>query len=226
MRTTGELLITVGLVVLLFCVYELKVTNLYTDREQDALAEQLEEAWAAPAPAATAGPPSTGPAPAPAPATTPVAVSLGQGLAVLRIPRLGRDYAKVVLEGVSVPDLKRGPGHYPGTALPGEIGNFVVSGHRTTYGGPFNRLDELRPGDAIIVRTARQVVTYRVTSTEIVLPSSTDVIATVPRRPGAKPTKAVLTLTTCHPEYSATERLVVFAELASIRPAADSVGGA
>ena len=203
LRGVGQTLITLGVVVLLFCVYELKVTNLYTAREQDALTEQLEEAWAAPPPQpATRG-------------AVPVAASLGQGLAVLRIPRLGRDYAQVVLEGVSVADLKRGPGHYPGTALPGQVGNVVVSGHRTTYGAPFKELDLLQPGDAVVVETRDTWFTYRTSGTTIVAPTAVEVTYPVPGRPDARPTQRLLTLTTCHPEYSARERMIVRAELES-----------
>jgi sortase A len=86
---------------------------------------------------------------------------------VLRIPRLGdwNDRPPVVVEGVSTSDLKKGPGHIPGTALPGELGNVVLSGHRTTYGAPFERFDELRPGDAVVVETRDTWFTYTVTGT-------------------------------------------------------------
>ena len=106
-----------------------------------------------------------------------------------------------------------GPGHYPGTAMPGEIGNFVLSGHRTTYAAPFNRIDELRRGDDIVVEAREARYTYRVTRTRIVEPTEVDVIAPVPGQPGREPAKAMITLSTCHPEYSAAQRLIVFGEL-------------
>ena len=201
----GELLITAGLVVLLFAVYELWGTGFYTNAQQDTLLSELTESWSEPAPAATG-------TKAQKPVATAADVPIGKGMAVLRIPRFG-DYAKVVVEGVGTEDLKRGPGHYPKTALPGEIGNFVVSGHRTTYGGPFNRIDELGAGDPIVVQTRDRWSIYRVTTTKVVPPTATDVIRPVPEQPGKKATKAVLTLTTCHPEFSARQRLIVFAEL-------------
>ena len=202
LRGVGQTLITVGVVILLFCVYELYFTGLETAKEQKRGKEVLLEEWAAPSPSVSASPGVEVPK-----------VDLGEGVAILRIPRLGRDYAKVVFEGVRTSDLKRGPGHYPGTAMPGQVGNFVVSGHRTTYGAPFGRLDELNPGDLLVVETRDRWFTYRLAREEIVSPNDVEVILPVPREPEAKPTTALMTLTTCHPKYSAKQRLITFAEL-------------
>jgi sortase A len=139
-------------------------------------------------------------------------------VALLRIPRLGRHYVQVVVEGVQVEDLRKGPGHYPGTALPGRIGNFVVSGHRTTYGAPFGSLDRLRTGDPIVLETGAGWYIYRTTRREIVPPTAVDVTAPVPERPGVRPIQAMLTFTTCHPRYSARKRLVVFGLLRDSLP--------
>lgn len=201
LRTTGEVLITLGVVVLLFVAYELWVTDLRNAGTQRRLHQQLTHTWQAPAA------PRTG-----QPVTIP-AVSLGQGLGVLHIPRFGRGYDPVIVEGVSTADLQEGPGHYPGTALPGQVGNFVVSGHRTTYGHPFNRLDELRPGDAVVVETRDAWFTYTVTSLEVVDPTDVAVILPVPDRPGQRPTERLLTFTTCNPKYSAAQRLVLHGRL-------------
>ncbi len=200
-RGLGQLLITAGVIILLFVVYELWVTNLYTDAQQNTLKHRLEQQWKAT------------PGAAPDPGFSVPAVRLGDGIAILRIPRLGRDYAKVVVEGVGTEDLKRGPGHYPKTAMPGQVGNFVVSGHRTTYGAPFNRLDEVRGGDPIVVETGTTWFTYDVTSVEIVLPTDVAVIAPVPDQPQQTPHAAMITLTTCNPKYSAAQRLIVHGRL-------------
>jgi sortase A len=141
-RGVGQTLITVGVVVLLFCVYALKITNIYTAQEQNRLEDGLERAWAEP----QARPGGAAPA-------QPAAVDIGAGLAVLRIPAIDKDFSKVVVNGVGVEELKTGPGHYPGTALPGEVGNVVLSGHRTTYGAPFERFGELEPGMAVVLVT-------------------------------------------------------------------------
>jgi sortase A len=126
--------------------------------------------------------------------------------AIIRIPtieRLASGWA--VVRGVSVTDLRNGAGHMPTTPLPGQPGNAVISGHRTTYGAPFHELDQLVSGDRIEVETAIGVHVYEVRESLIVRP--TDVWVTE-ERPGAW-----LTLTTCHPKYSSRQRLVVFAEL-------------
>jgi sortase A len=193
----GQTLITLGVVILLFCAYELWITNIYTARQQSALGDQLRRSWES--------------------GTDPIAPSvkqipLGEGIAVLRIPRLGSGYAKVVVEGVGHEDLKKGPGHYPGTALFGQLGNVVISGHRTTYGAPFNRLDEVKPGDALVVETKTMWFTYTVTKQSVVSPHAIEVTYPVPGEKGVTPTKSVITLTTCNPKYSARTRLIVFAE--------------
>ncbi|OHV40761.1 class E sortase [Pseudofrankia sp. EUN1h] len=205
-RAVGELLITLGLLVALFLAYQLWITDLFQARSQSRLHDRLTASWHGPATKPPAKPSQPPPATRPKPA-------VGQGFAVLHIPRLGDDYAPVVVEGVGEAQLEEGPGHYPGTAMPGETGNFVVSGHRTTYGKPFNRLDELRTGDPVVVEVSDRYYVYRMTRSEVVAPDRIDVTAPVPEHPGATPTAAVLTMTTCHPKYSAKSRLIVFASL-------------
>lgn len=213
LRGIGETLITVGVVILLFCAYELYFTGIETAREQRTLREGIERLW-------RDGGTSV---PVPGPDGKIPEIPLGDGVAVVRIPKFGRDHHKVVVEGVRVTDLKKGPGHYPGTGLPGQVGNFAVAGHRTTYGAPFGRLDELGPGDPIVVETASMWFTYRVSKVEIVSPDEIGVVYPVPRAKGAKPTKAMLTFTTCHPKYSARQRMVVFGELAESKKKADGL---
>lgn len=195
LRGVGQLLITFGVVVLLFCVYELKVTNLYTEQQQRTLDHQLTRTWAVGVP--TVGKPQL------------VGFSDGQGFARIYLPTLGKDQVHVVVEGVSHEDLKKGPGHYPGTDQPGAVGNVVISGHRTTYGAPFNRLDELKVGAPIVLETQGFFFTYRVIGTTIVNPDAVGETDRVPNQPGASPTQRLLTLTTCNPKYSAKTRLVV-----------------
>ena len=205
LRGVGQTLITVGLVLLLFTVYELYVTGLVTAREQDRLADELAQSWNEPRTSQPAGPAT--------PAVRPAAVELGEGIAVLRVPRLGEDYAKVVVEGTGTEDLKKGPGRLVESQRPGELGNLVLSGHRTTYGAPFADLDRLQPGDAVVVETRDTWFTYRVTGSEIVAPTAVEVTLPVPKQPGVVPTQSVLTLTTCHPKYSAKQRLIVYSVL-------------
>jgi sortase (surface protein transpeptidase) len=211
----GELLVTGGLVVLLFVVYELFVTDLLNEGEQRDLSQQLHAQWEQ----------STDPATA-----TPRADLTGGAFAVLYIPRLGLDYQRVVLDGTSEDQLRQGPGHYEGTALPGEPGNMGLAGHRVGKGSPFLDLDQLRPGDPIVVETVDSWFVYRVLGDvatgdldgdpsgipgqEIVRPTDVEVLNPTPNGPeNAAPTDTYLTLTTCHPRYSARQRLVVHARL-------------
>jgi sortase A len=201
---SGELLMTAGVVILLFSVYVLYATGLTTAREQSRLERELTQAWAA------APPNAASPAQPAHPVQRP---GLGGPVAVLTIPRLGEDFRHVVVEGVARTELKKGPGHQPGTAWPGRVGNVVLAGHRTTYGAPFGRFDELSAGDDVVLTDATGTYTYRISGSEIVEPSDTAVVLPVPRQPGAEPTRRLLTLITCTPKYSAKYRLIVTGEM-------------
>ncbi len=130
----------------------------------------------------------------------------GDALARIEIPRIGVD--DIVVAGVETGDLKRGPGHFPDTPLPGQLGNSAIAGHRTTYGQPFRNVDKLDVGDEIRMTTLSGVYVYRVSGQQIVSPSDYQVVATT------DPTRANLTLTSCHPVFTARERIVIFSELA------------
>jgi len=223
-RLIGELLITLGVIVFLFIPYELWFTGLYTEHAQSQFKRQLAASWASPAPVASPAPDSSASNPSPssvptasAPAVAPVVLP-GNAIGIIRIPRLGLNYGYAIVQGVSTDDLKKGPGHYPGTADPGGLGNFVVSGHRTTYLAPFNGLGALAQGDAIVIETRDTYYTYRVTTVQTVLPTDVAVILPVPGQPRATPKQALITLTTCTPKYSATHRLVVTGLLESALP--------
>ncbi len=153
----------------------------------------------------------------PPPVTYP---GIGDPVGIIVIPRIGLD--QVIVEGVGADQLAVGPGHYPGTALPGQPGNAAIAGHRTTHGAPFNGLAEMQPGDPIEIATLQGHFTYRVTGSEVVSPDDGAVL---------DPTSvSQLTLTTCTPKYSAARRLIVVARLVTpTAPAApipkdDSVG--
>ncbi|GAA3719550.1 hypothetical protein GCM10022224_101790 [Nonomuraea antimicrobica] len=196
LRALGEISITAGLILMLFCAYLLWGTGAYTQSQQLLLQRELA--------AKNQGRPDK--------------IEPGTALALLRIPRLGRDYQYAVIEGVGAEQLRKGPGHYPDSAMPGQIGNFVVSGHRTTYAAPFNEIDELERDDEIIVEAREARYTYRVTSQDIVRPDEIEVIAPVPGKPDIRPLRAFITLSTCHPEYSAAERLIVYGVLKESEP--------
>ncbi|GAB3966723.1 class E sortase [Plantactinospora veratri] len=204
-RATGEILITFGLVVLLFAAYEVWGKSTIVNAHQDDLGQQLAQQWDEPDP--TVGPtPTATPKP-----TKPVQ---GKPIAGLYIPKLDKHW--VVVEGVTQKDIRYAPGHYPTSALPGQVGNFSVAGHRNR--ATFWRLDELDDGDSIVVESKEAWFVYHVSQTRIVRPSQVEVVAPVPGKPGAKPKKAMLTLTTCNPKFDNYQRLIVHAELIRTEP--------
>jgi sortase A len=205
MGSVGRALVGIGVLLLLFVAYQLWGTNLAESRSQHALRRAFERSLTTTTTTTTT---TTGSAPAPSASSTttteaPPPPPVGEAVAVLRIPRIGVD--KAIVEGVGVPDLKKGPGHYPSTPMPGQPGNAAIAGHRTTYGAPFYRLDELRPGDEILVTTRQGRFRYAVDGTRVVRPNQTEVLD---QTPGAR-----LTLTTCTPRFSARQRMVVTAVL-------------
>jgi sortase A len=199
----GKTLISVGVLILLFVVYQLWGTGLTHDREQKNLRNQFARQLAAPA---AADPATTAPAAPNAPTTSttlPAPLVEGDAAAVIDIPKIGLD--EMVVEGVGVEELKKGVGHYPDTKMPGETGNAALAGHRTTYGHPFNRIDELTNGDEITITTRVGTFHYAVMEKKVVTPESIEVLDNTPDNR--------LTLTTCHPKYSAESRLIVVAQL-------------
>jgi sortase A len=132
----------------------------------------------------------------------------GDPIGRIVLPDIG--VSEVVVHGTETGDLRKGPGHYPDTPLPGEHGTVAVAGHRTTYGAPFRRLDDLERGDRIALEMPYGRFTYRVERTRIVPPSATWVTDRVEYDR--------LVLTACHPLYSAAQRIVTFARLESSAP--------
>ena len=195
-RVSGEMMITVGLIVLLFAGYEVWGNSAAVQEEQDTLDNALSQEWNDPtvAPTAKAAP------------AAPGKNLVGR----LYIPKLDKEW--VVVNGVRPEDIRYAPGHYPDTALPGKVGNFSVAGHRIKK--IFWRIDELQPGDVIGVETRDNWFIYKVSTTEVVSPQAVQVVYPVPNRKGVKPTKAMLTLTTCNPKFNNYQRLIVHAVLA------------
>ncbi|WP_347567558.1 class E sortase [Actinopolyspora sp. BKK1] len=237
LRGLGELLITLGLVVLLFVFYEIQVTSWFSARKQEAATDELRQRWDRP----SGGEQRLEPMP-------------GNGFARLYVPELGPEFPFTVLEGTDRESLAAGPGHYADTALPGQRGNFAVAGHRSGRMAPFAELDELRSCAALVVETRAEWFVYRVlpmrgeaagwNSSErgpkcsgvapiggpyqgvrgrtVVEPARREVINPVPgRAPGTVPEEwrsRLITLTTCHPEYSADERMIVHGVLTKRYP--------
>ncbi|WP_150307345.1 class E sortase [Planctomonas psychrotolerans] len=213
----GELLITAGLLVLLFLGWQLWFNDLVVGGEQRGAALELQQDWAAGsadgsvvAPGTTDfGPPVVGAAP---PET--------ESFATLYVPRFGADYVRPIAEGVGTRTVLNtlGIGHYPGTQMPGEVGNFAIAAHRTTYGAPFASIADLRLGDPIVVRTADGWYTYRFRTMDYVPPSGVEVLNAVPALDGAEPTDRIITLTSCNPRFSSAERIIAYGVFDSWRP--------
>lgn len=217
LRGVGQTLITLGVVVALFIVYEAFITDIFNAQKQDELKAQLQDDWQDP----TMGTPQQ--------ETTFSDIPIGDAFAVMRIPSFGADYAEAVVQGTTNAALEKGPGHYTETAGPGEIGNFAIAGHRVGKGSPFLNLDKMKPGDAIVIETEVNWYVYRVIGDpatgsfddpaypapgqDITEPADYAQVAPVPHDDTAEPTQALLTLTTCHPKFSAAERLIIHAYL-------------
>ncbi len=208
LHVTGELMITFGLILLLFAAYEVWGKAAIVAGHQRDLDSQLSREWADPG-ATPSGTPQPGATPAAPPPPPP-----GWAIARLYVPRLHKHW--VVVEGVNQADITYAPGHYPKTAGPGQVGNFAIAGHRNP--AIFWDLDRTTRGDVIVVETRSSFYSYEVTDVRIVAPTAVEVVAPVPGRPGVRAKSAMLTLTTCNPKWDNYERLIVHAKLRQASP--------
>ncbi|EXF24810.1 sortase [Nesterenkonia sp. AN1] len=223
---TGELLITLGVLGLLFVVWEIWWTGLDANREAQAIESEfhtrIEQLDTDPAQQQRAeSPQNCQQLPDGEYAACPenmAAVESG-AMAVIYAPAIGADWSAPVRSGVDDETLNTGGlGHYPDTQLPGEAGNFAVAGHRLTYGDVLRDQDRLTPGDEIYVESPDGYYTYEVYETHVVLPQDSEVILPVPGELEAEADRSLLTLTTCHPLFSNRERLITHAELVDFAP--------
>jgi sortase A len=200
LRGAGEVMITFGLIVLLFAAYEVWGKTAIIESHQSEYAHQLDELW-------NTDPTVVGPTPSAAPSGAPVKAgpNLANVIARLYIPRMGKNW--VVVQGVTPADIRYAPGHYPKSAMPGQDGNFAVAGHRIR--AIFWDLDLLKPDDKIIVETKSTWYIYKVVMSRAVLPTQVEVVQPVP--PGMNPGK-LITLTTCNPKFDNYQRLIVHGE--------------
>ena len=220
-QVLGELLITAGVVLLLFVAWQLWWTNVESDAKQSAAIKEFAQDLGTPepaapeAPAAPAAPEDFGP---PAVGTPPGHAGT---IGIMYIPRFGPNYTRPIVQGTSQDVLDTlGLGHYSNTAMPGAVGNFAVAGHRQTHGAVLDNIHTLVPGDKIYVQTKDGFYIYVFRNNQIVMPSRTDVLEPVPTQPGVAPTESFLTMTSCNPRFGAEERIIAYALLDSWRPAA------
>ena len=197
-RGLGEVMITVGLILLLFVGYQLFWTNFLAARAANAQVSDIKSNWKS-----DPGAPELTQQPVP-----------GQGFALMTIPRLGDDVKSApVIQGVDLDVLAEGIGHYIGTAMPGQVGNFAVAGHRATHGEPFRFIDTLQVGDHVYVETDSYWYTYRLARQRIVPPTDTWVIKPQPFDTDPLPSNRLITLTTCNPRWASYERWIWWGEL-------------
>lgn len=207
-RTFSELCLTVGTVIVLFVVYVMFWTGVQAQSATAGQIDTLEREWVdrPVAEAATAAPP-------------PEPYRTGRGIAVMYVPRLGKNWEWPVLEGTSPAVLKKGLGHYAATARLGQTGNFSVAGHRRTYGDPFKDFPRLRPGDAVVLTDGTTWFTYLIERAPYrTVPTDVGVIDPVPRKSGFDGPGRYLTLTTCEPEWGSSHRLIAWAHLDATQP--------
>lgn len=179
----GKTLIATGLLLLSFVAYQLWGTGLAESRAQADLERQFTS-------------------------QLPAVPTYGKPVTRIRIARL--DVDKIVVAGTSYEALEKGPGLFDGSPLPGQFGNVSIAGHRTSYGAPFGRINELEIGDEIVLTRAGSTFTYIVSEEPFVVrPTSVDVVKTLDND------SARLTLVTCHPKWTSKNRLVVKATLVS-----------
>ncbi|NYJ20989.1 class E sortase [Glaciibacter psychrotolerans] len=220
----GELLITGGVLVLLFLGWQLWWNDMIMANAQTNSATDLSQNWIQQS-QITAKPvdPTTPPAEPqdfgePVVATPPAET---ETFAVMYVPRFGADYHRTIASGVGTNVLnssRSGIGHYPSSQMPGEVGNFAVAAHRSANGGALHLIHELQLGDAIYVQTADGYYTYRFRDLEYVQPTAVDVIGPVPGQPEMAPVDRFITLTTCNPFYSTAERIIAYGVFESWQP--------
>lgn len=227
----GELFLTAGVLVFLFLGWQLWLNDIIVGAEQRDHTLSLTEEWAAaPQPSGTPTPSDT-----PTPSAEPgEPVDWGEPIvdaapkkeatpiAAIYIPRFGADYVRTIGQGVDLGKVlnrkELGVGHYEETQMPGEVGNFALAAHRTTWGAPFNKVAELQLGDKIYVQTPTGWFTYAYRTLEYVLPTGVGVKDPLPQQGSFAATDRIITLTSCNPLFSASERIIAYGVLESWQP--------
>jgi sortase A len=223
----GEVLITAGVLVLLFLGWQIWWNNLVTGNAQTSAAAQQSQKWIEEAKK------SPTPTPTPTGTATPVAADPPvmaapapyQPFAVIYVPRLGEGWKRTIRQTVDVERVLNsytaGVGHYADSQMPGQVGNFAVAGHDSGWGNTFIDLSKLKIGDRIYVQTPDGWYTYLFRNFEYVQPTAVQVLLPVPRQPQATPVDRLMTITTCNPPFHAGERLIAYNVFQSFAPPQD-----
>ena len=220
----SDILILIGVLVLLFYVWYVWFGDLVAGIQQDAAAANLSKSWddidpTVPEFDRTVGDSQGASKSPPPPVITPPAE--GEAFATLIIPRFGKTFERTIAESVDVKEVLNDPstgvGHYASTETLGEVGNFALAGHRTTFGAPFGHVDQLRVGDRIYIETKKGWYVYRFRNMEYVYPTQSDVLNSMPRL-DIEAKDRILTMTSCHPKLSAAERFIAYSMFESFVP--------
>ena len=228
----GELFITAGVLTLLFVAWQLWIGDWIGAAQKDAAGQSLSEQWAhdysasaSPVPSASvdASPSARPGALKPAKPVVEGEPKDAQVFGVMYVPRFGSDYHVPMAGGVTRPRTLDpiGIGHYPGTPMPGAVGNVALAAHRTTFGKPFNKIAELHVNDPIVIETKAGWYTYRFRNLEYVKPDAVDVLLPVPQEQDVHADGRYLTMTSCSPMYFKSERIVAYSVFESFTPRAD-----
>lgn len=206
LQILGELLLTIGIVLLLYVFWQLQWTTMQVQGGMhERVAEFQLQHPSTPEPSCSATQRTDDPPEVSEP-------SYGEVFGVLHVKKWGMQIP--IAQGTGNDVIDNGDaGHYEYSQLPGQIGNFAIAGHRRSYGNNFRRVDIMQPGDPIVVETDSAWLVYEVTDHEIVLPTQTEVILPVPNEPGVAPTQRIMTMTTCHPEFGNTHRFILRSEM-------------
>ncbi len=207
-RAAGEILLTVGVIGLLFIGYLVWGTALRAASAQRALTNELNQQWQrAPARGAAIDVSSE-----------QFHVATGQPFAFIQIPAFGKQWRFTLIQGTALAQLNVSPGHVPGTQWPGQLGNFAIAGHRVTAGNPFWSLPSMKDGNLVYIETRLNDYTYRVVGKKWVSPTDLGVLDPVPGYPRQRPAKRLITLITCDPAWTGTHRVIVTGVLIAAKP--------
>lgn len=217
----GELFITAGVLVFLFLGWQLWLNDIIVGEEQNASGQELAAVWDEGNPRIDL--PTEEPEVDWGDPIVPAKVGFAEPFAVMYVPRFGETYSRTVAESVDLGSVlnrkDKGIGHYSDTQRPGELGNFAVAAHRTTYGAPFNQIANLQVGDKIYVETADGYFTYVFRNLEYVWPTGVGVLNPVPQAGATvEANDRYLTMTSCNPLFSAAERIIAYAVFDSWQP--------
>lgn len=200
-RVIGEIFVTIGVIFLLYVVYQLFWTNVVAGIQANEARQEAEVNIKNP-PKWDGGVPP-----------------IGTPFALMYIPRLeNKVWETPLVQGIGFNELASGIGHYPDSALPGEVGNVAVAGHRATNGEPLANIDQVKTGDKVYIYSAKGWFTYTLREDKIVAPTAMWVLKDDPLPAGVLKSDKILTIITCNPRWGSTERWVWWGDQTEFRP--------